>query len=121
MEYTTSLKKGTYEIPHGQFDNNGNLVYNECEHYDIDVLEVSMQSKINSKEDMKNFAEALYPEIMSTLGDNKFVGVRVLLDRPIKTVLSQDTTVKAFQSVMLREFGAMELDAKYFGAGKENN
>ena len=121
MEYTITIKKGTYDRPIGEFDTNGQRVYNKHEHYDIDVLDITMQSKINNNEDVKNLAELLYPELMSTLGNNQYIGVRLLLDRTIKFIVSKDETFKDFQRTMLRQYSAMRLDIDIFGLGKENN
>ena len=121
MEYTITIKKGTHDRAIGEFDKNGHPVYNKHEHYDIDVLEVAMQTKIENNEDVKELSELLYQEAVQALGDNQYIGVRVLLDLPIKTLFSKDESLKDFQRAMLRQYSAMRLDIDIFGLGKASN
>ena len=121
MDYSFSIEKGSYDIPIGTFDENENIVYNEVEHYDIDVFDVTMQSDIENEEDIKILASELYPEVVSVLGDNKYIGVRVELERTLKTVLAQGDTLNNFQRSLLRQYSAMQLDINVFGLGREND
>ncbi len=121
MDYSFSIEKGSYDIPIGTFDENENIVYNEIEHYDIDVVDVTMQSNIENEEDVKILASELYPDVLSVLGDNQYIGVRIELERTLKTVMSQGDTLNNFQRSLLRQYSAMQLDINVFGLGKEND
>ena len=120
MEYTSTIENVTYDRPIGTFDQNGRVVYNNYEHYDIDVINVVMQSKIENNEDVKKLAETLYPEVVSTLGDNQYMGIRIELDRNIKTVFAQGDSLKDFEKSLLRQYSAMRLDIDIFGLTKED-
>ena len=120
MKYTNSIHPGSFDMPIGEFDEKGNIVYNKFDHYDIDVLDVAMQSKVNNEEDVKQLAALLYPEIVQILGDNPYMGIRVLLDRTIKFIISNGTTLKEFERSMLREYCAMRMDLDWFGMEREN-
>ena len=120
MKYSTTIKKGTYDRPIGEFDKNGRVVYNKYEHYDIDVLEITMQTSIKNDEDVKKLAILLYPELISVLGENQYVGVRVQLERSIKTLFKKNESLKDFQRSLLRQYSAMKLDINIFGLSKEN-
>ena len=121
MKYTTSIKKGTFDRPIGELDKNGHRTYDKHEHYDIDVVDVTMQSKIDNNEDIKSLTESLYPELISILGNNQYIGVRLLLDRTIKFIFSKEQTFNDFQRTILRQYSAMRLDIDVFGLDRENN
>ena len=121
MKYTTTIKKGTYDRPIGTFDTKGHPVYNKCEHYDIDVLDVNVESLIKNDEDVKKLAELLYPELIERLGDNLYIGLSIMLERRIKTLFSKDESFKDFQRALLRQYAAMRLDVDVFGLGNEKN
>ena len=121
MKYTIDVKKGTYDRPIGKFDEKGHPVYDKHEHYDIDVLDVNMQSSITNEEDVKELAESLYPEVIQRLGDNPYIGVSIMLERRIKTLFSKDESLNDFQRALRRQYSAMKLDLDVFGLGKENN
>ena len=120
MKYITKIDKGEVNIPIGEFEN-GRVVYNKYEHHDIDVLDVTMQTQVGNEEDIKKLAELLYPQVVEILGSNKYLGVRLRLDRTIKTLFSIDKSLSDFQKSLLREYCAMQLDINIFGLGKENN
>lgn len=120
MKYTTSIHQGTIDMPIGEFDENGKAVYNKFVHYDIDVLEVAMQTRVNNEDDVKQLAAQLYPEVIEVLGDNSYMGVRVLLDRTIKFLVSNGATSTDFERSMRRGYTAMRLDLDIFGLEKEN-
>lgn len=120
MKYTIKTKKGTYDRPIGTFDAKGHPVYNKYEHYDIDVLDVNVQSLIKNDEDVKKLAELLYPEVIQSLGDNVYIGVSIMLERRIKTLFSKEESLNDFQRALLRQYSAMRLDIDIFGLGKEN-
>lgn len=120
MDYTKTIVKGTYDLPMGSFDQNGRVVYNDYEHYDIDVIDVVMQSNIESDKDIWNLAEELYPEIISVMGENEYVGVRITFERPIKTILRQGDKLDDFQRCLRRQYSDMRLDIDVFGLGKED-
>ena len=119
MKYTTSIHSGSYDRPVGEFDENENIVYRN-EHYDIDVLDVAMQSQIKNQDEVKQLAAQLYPQVIEILGENPYMGVRVLLDRTIKFIVSAGYTPNEFERAMLREFTAMRFDLDMFGLEKEN-
>ena len=120
MKYTTSIHPGTFDLSIGEFDENGKPVYDKFERYDIDVLEVAMQSKINSEEEVKQLSAQLYPEVIEVLGDNPYMGIRVLLDRTIKFIFANGDTPIDFERSMRRGYTAMKLDLDIFGLEKEN-
>ena len=119
MKYSTSIHPGSFDMPVGEFDENENIVYRN-EHYDIDVLEVAMQSQIKNEDDVKQLAAQLYPEAIEVLGENPYMGIRVLLDRTIKFIVSNGYTPTEFERSMLREYIAMRFDLDVFGLEKEN-
>ncbi len=115
MKYTYTIRKGTCDRPIGAFDTKGHPVYNKHEHYDIDVLDVNVQSSIKNDEDVKKLAELLYPEVIQRLGDNLYIGVSIMLERRIKTLFSKDESLNDFTKAMLRQYSAMRLDIDIFG------
>ena len=120
MDYTITVKRGTFDKPIGTFDPIGRVVYNKFEHYDIDVADVVMETKVRNEEDVKVLAEELYPEIISILGDNEYAGVRIGLDRVIKTLFHQGESLKEFQRSLLLQYSAMRLDIDIVGLTKED-
>ena len=120
MKYTTKIDKGEVNIPICEFEN-GRPVYNKYEHYDIDVLGVTMQSQVCNNEDIKKLAELLYPQVIEILGSNEYIGVRIKLDRTVKTLVSKGQSLNDFQRALLRQYSAMQLDINIFGLNKENN
>ena len=103
MDYTITIKKGSYDRPIGTFDHKGRVVKGKTEHFDIDVFDVTMQSRINNVEDVKILAEELYPQIISSLGDNQYIGVRIDLGKTLKSIFSQGETLRSFQRSLLRQ------------------
>ena len=83
-----SVKSSCTPLLYKVSDENENIVYRN-EHYDIDVLEVAMQSQIKNEDDVKQLAAKLYPELIEVLGENPYMGIRVLLDRTIKFIVSK--------------------------------
>ena len=61
------------------------------------------QTRINNVEDVKTLAEELYPQIISSLGDNQYIGVRIELGKTIKSIFSQGETLRSFQRSLLRQ------------------
>ena len=118
MDYTITIKKGSYDRPIGTFDHKGRVVKGKTEHFDIDVFDVTMQTRINNVEDVKTLAEELYPQIISSLGDNQYIGVRIELGKTIKSIFSQGETLRSFQRSLLRQYTSMQLDSNVFGLDK---
>ena len=88
MDYTITIKKGGYNRPIGTFDHKGRVVKGKTEHFDIDVFDVTMQSRINNIEEVKVLAEELYPHIISFLGENQYIGVRSELGNTLKLIFN---------------------------------
>ena len=120
MKYTTLIHPDSFDRPIGRFDRKGNVVYNKFDHYDIDVLDVKMQSQINNESEIQQLAEQLYPEVVQVLGDNPYMGIRVLLERTIKFIIQNGTSLAEFEKSMLRQYGAMRMDLDIFGLEREN-
>lgn len=126
MDYTITIGKGSYDRPIATYDHKGRVVKGEPEHFDIDVLSVAMQSRIKNVEEVKILAEELYPQVVSFLGDNKYIGVRIELEsgvrieleRTVKSIFSQGDTLRSFQRTLLRQYSAMQLDSNVFGMDK---
>lgn len=118
MDYTITIGKGSYNRPIATYDHKGRVVKGEPEHFDIDVLSVAMQSRIKNVEEVKILAEELYPQVVSFLGDNKYIGVRIELERTLKSIFSQGDTLRSFQRTLLRQYSAMQLDSNVFGMDK---
>lgn len=126
MDYTITIGKGSYDRPIATYDHKGRVVKGEPEHFDIDVLSVAMQSRIKNVEEVKILAEELYPQVVSFLGDNKYIGVRIELEsgvrieleRTVKSIFSQGDTLRSFQRTLLSQYSAMQLDSNVFGMDK---
>ena len=118
MKYTTTIRKGVHKVPVRMRDSFGRVITLKYEQYDIDVLDVIVQSSIENKEDIKRLTEQLYPELIQILGDNQYVGVSIMLDRTIKALLSKNDSLKDFQRAILRQYIAAKIDQNVFGLEK---
>lgn len=113
MRYTIKMDKGGYNRPIGRFEN-GRVVYDH-EYHDIDVMDITMQEKINTRDEMKDVATSLYPEIVRAMGDNEYLGIRMQLEKMIKMVISKGQSLEQVQRAFLRDYTSMRMDIDIFG------
>lgn len=113
MRYTIKMDKGGYNRPIGRFEN-GRVVYDH-EYHDIDVMDITMQEKINTRDEMKDVATSLYPEIVRAMGDNEYLGIRMQLEKMIKMVVSKGQSLEQVQRAFLRDYTSMRMDIDIFG------
>ena len=119
MKYTIKMDKGGYNQPIGRFEN-GRVVYDHVYH-NIDVMDITMAERIKNEEEMKDVATSLYPEIVRTLGDNEFLGIRMQLEKMIKMVISKGQSLEQVQRAFLRQYSAMRMDIDIFGHKPDKN
>ena len=104
VRYTTKVDKRTIEKPVKKLVNN-EMVTLRTDVLPLNVLEVHLQDKVTSQDDIRELATAIYSKALKAIGkDNYMAGVEIHLEDVIKVLLHKDDSLPTFQKSVLREY-----------------
>ena len=104
LRHTTRVDKRVIVKPVNKIIND-EIVTVRKDEFPLNVLVVTMQDKVNSQDDIRELAAAIYPKAQKAIGkDNYMAGVEIQLEDVIKVLLHKDDSLPAFEKAMLREY-----------------
>ena len=120
LDYTSKIEQTTIMVPKKTIVKENHTVIKD-EPCDVDLLNITMLSRIRQKKDLEELSERLYPEIRKTMSWRPYLVVSVKLEEDLRFVVQQDFDEIDIKNALLREYAKKIELPRMLEADKDNN